>query len=230
MSLIVFDLDGTLVDTAPDLLATLDHILGRHGLPPAPRERIMPCISRGARAMIEEGLKLSGRKVAPKELDRLLEVFLAHYEEHICVESRPFPGLVSTLDTLEAEGWSFAVCTNKRVGMSKLLLDQLGLLNRFRAVLGADSVAKRKPDPAHLLETIEAAGGKPDAALMVGDSAADIAAARAAFVPVIGVPFGYTTKPMAELRPDVIIDSYSQLTPALAARLLETRGGSAAVE
>jgi len=219
--LLVFDLDGTLVDTAPDLMGTLNHVLGTHGLPAAPRDEIMPFISGGARRMIVAGAERAGTRLGEAELDRLFELFLEHYSANICVNSRPFPGTLAAMDRLEAAGWRFAVCTNKRTDTSRLLLSELGIMERFSALLGVDAVERKKPDPAHLLSTIEAAGGDAAACVMIGDSAADIAAAKGAKVPVIGVTFGYSDRPVAELSPDFLLSDYGDLTVELATGLIE---------
>ncbi|WP_026380695.1 HAD-IA family hydrolase [Afifella pfennigii] len=219
-AILVFDLDGTLVDTAPDLMATLNHVLAQQGLPPAPAKEIMPFISGGARRMIAAGAARAGAIVEESQLDRLFELFLEHYGQNICVNSRPFPGVLEALDRLEEAGWGFAVCTNKRTDASRLLLEKLGIAPRFRAVLGVDAVERKKPDPGHLEATVAAAGGEIARAVMIGDSAADIGAARAAGVKVIGVSFGYSDRPIAELSPDDVLHHYRELTVARASALL----------
>ncbi|MBZ8134179.1 HAD-IA family hydrolase [Afifella sp. IM 167] len=226
--LLVFDLDGTLVDTAPDLMGTLNHVLETHGLPAAPAGEIMPFISGGARRMIVAGAARSGSSLEDVELDRLFELFLEHYSQNICVKSRAFPGVLAAMDRLEAAGWRFAVCTNKRTETSRLLLSKLGILERFAALLGVDAVERKKPDPGHLIATVEAAGGETGTTLMIGDSAADIGAAKAANVPVIGVTFGYSDRPVAELAPDFLLSDYAELTVALAERLLARKAHGAA--
>lgn len=214
--LLVFDLDGTLVDTAPDLINALNHVLASQGLPPVPLARARNMIGAGARKLLERGLELDGRTVSVAEVDRLTEDFIAFYSAHIADESRPFDGLVAALDTLEAQGYGFAVCTNKLEGLSKLLLDELKLSSRFRAICGQDTFGVAKPDPAILRQTVARAGGDLARTIMVGDAGPDVGVARRAGIPVIGVTFGYTDVPIAELNPDRLISHFSELPAAVA--------------
>jgi phosphoglycolate phosphatase len=213
---IVFDLDGTLIDTAPDLIDTLNIVFAREGLPPVPYETARALIGGGARAMIVRGLEAEGRTVVPAELERLFQDFLAHYSEHIADRSRPFPGLTDALDALAANGSRLAVCTNKLEHLSVLLLKQLGLAHRFAVICGQDTFGVQKPDPEVLRRTIAAAGGTLRNAIMIGDSLTDIRTARAADVPVIAVDFGYTDRPVSELGPDRIISRFADLPLAVA--------------
>jgi phosphoglycolate phosphatase len=213
---IVFDLDGTLIDTAPDLIDTLNIVFAREGLPPVPYETARTLIGGGARAMIVRGLEAEGRTVVPAELERLFQDFLAHYSEHIADRSRPFPGLTDALDALAANGSRLAVCTNKLEHLSVLLLKQLGLAHRFAVICGQDTFGVQKPDPEVLRRTIAAAGGTLRNAIMIGDSLTDIRTARAADVPVIAVDFGYTDRPLSELGPDRIISRFTDLPLAVA--------------
>lgn len=212
---IVFDLDGTLVDTAPDLVDTLNLVLAGEGLPAIPFAAARPMIGGGARRMIEEGLKAEGRACGPDEIDRLFRYFVAHYAAHIADRSRPFAGLEWALDTLAADGARFAVCTNKLEALSVKLLTELDLEARFDAICGQDTFGIQKPDPEMLRQTVRRAGGTLDRALMVGDSGTDIDTARAAGVPVIAVDFGYTRVPVRDLNPDRIISAYDQLPDAV---------------
>lgn len=213
---IVFDLDGTLIDTAPDLVDTLNVVFGREGLPPVPYETARNLIGGGARMMIARGIEAEGRTVAPAELERLFQDFLAYYSEHIADRSQPFPGLADALDAMAANGWRFAVCTNKLEYLSVLLLKQLGLAHRFAAICGQDTFGVQKPDPEVLRRTIAAAGGTLRNAIMIGDSLTDIRTARAAGIPVIAVDFGYTDRPVSELGPDRIISRFAELPSAVA--------------
>jgi phosphoglycolate phosphatase len=212
---VVFDLDGTLVDTAPDLINALNTVFTREHLPPLRYEHARPLIGGGARRLIENGLKLTGRMVTPADVDRLYAAFVAHYSVHIADHSRPFPGVDDALDRLARDGCRFAVCTNKLERLSRLLLETLGLAGRFSAVCGQDTFGVQKPDPAMLIRTIMAAGGSPDRAVMVGDSGTDVATSRGAGIPVIAVDFGYTDKPVAALSPDRIISHFSELPEAV---------------
>ena len=212
---IVFDLDGTLVETAPDLIAATNHVMGLAGLAPVVAESIRPSISFGARVMIETAFRQQGRTAEPAEIERLLQHFLAYYAEHIAVASHAYPGLVVALEALAAKGAQFAVCTNKQERMSRRLLDALDLSRHFKALAGRDTFPVFKPDPGHLTGVIARAGGDPAHAIMVGDSATDIKTARAAGIPVIGVPFGYTDVPIRELGPDAVIEHYRELAAAV---------------
>lgn len=214
---VVFDLDGTLIDTAPDLVRCTNHVLTSKGLPAVESTVVRAAISHGARAMIHEGLRSHGIEETPAELDRLYRLFLDHYADTIADESRPFPGLLDTLDRLEAQGAKLAVCTNKIEKNSLRLLELLGLRSRFAAIAGFDTFAVSKPHPDHLLLTIDRAGGDRRRAIMVGDSATDIDTAKAANVPVIAVSFGYTPTPVRELGPDAVIDHYDEFEEAMRA-------------
>jgi phosphoglycolate phosphatase len=224
---VVFDLDGTLVDSAPDLVATLNVIFGRTGLPPVPYDAARNMVGGGARAMLARGLKAEGRKLDTAEVDRLVSDFIDYYAAHIADHSRPFPGLDAALDELAAAGCRFAVCTNKLEWLSVRLLDALGLSQRFATVCGADTFGLQKPDPELLRRTIARAGGNPRCAVMVGDSISDIAAARAAGIPVVAVDYGYTETPVEKLGPDRIISALSDL-PRAVLDLLRTGRGVAA--
>ena len=213
--IVVFDLDGTLVDTAPDLINALNFVLDREGLPPVPLQSARNMIGAGARKLLERGLELEGRIMSVGDVDRLTRVFIDYYAAHIADASRPFDGLESALDDLTASGYRFAVCTNKLEWLSKLLLDRLGLSSRFSAICGADTFGVSKPDPAILQQTIARAGGHPAAAVMVGDAGPDIGVARRAGVPVIGVGFGYTDVPIIDLKPDRLIHHMSDLPAAV---------------
>src|ERR1700688_2908159 len=219
---IVFDLDGTLVDTAPDLINALNFVLDREGLAPVPLHAARNLIGAGARRLIERGLELEGRHASPQDIARLTADFIDYYADHIADASRPFEGLESALDDLSSRGFRFAVCTNKLEWLSKRLLDQLGLSARFAAICGADTFGVSKPDPAILQQTIARAGGEISSSIMVGDAGPDIGVARRAGVPVIGVEFGYTDVPIADLKPDLLINHMRDL-PAAVESLMSSR-------
>lgn len=214
---IVFDLDGTLVDTAPDLADTLNVILARSGLPTLAYADAKPLIGFGARRMIENGFAAAGRPAA--DIDGMYEAFIACYADHIADRSRPFPGVETALDKLAQRGCRLAVCTNKLEWLSVRLLRALGLADRFAAICGQDTFAVQKPHPDALLGTIHKAGGEPSRAVMVGDSRVDIAAAKACHIPVVAVDFGYTDVPVEHLGPDRIISDFKELTKNVAALL-----------
>jgi phosphoglycolate phosphatase len=212
---IVFDLDGTLVDTAPDLIKALNFVLDREGLPPVPLASARNMIGAGARRLIERGLEAEGRAAAADDITRLTGDFIDYYAAHIAEDSRPFDGLEAALDDLGKRGYQFAVCTNKLEWLSKRLLDQLGLSARFSAICGADTFGVSKPDPVILQQTVARAGGQLASTVMVGDAGPDIGVARRAGVPVIGVEFGYTDVPIADLKPDLLIGHFRDLPAAV---------------
>ena len=216
---IVFDLDGTLVDTAPDLIDTLNVVFAREGLPPVAYATARDLIGGGARMMIARGIEAEGRALAAGDLERLFAEFIAYYADHIADRSRPFPGVTEALDALAGQGYRFAVCTNKLERLSLLLLQKLGLAERFAAICGQDTFGVQKPDPAVFRRTVAAAGGETQRAIMIGDSLTDIRTARAAEVPIIAVDFGYSERPVSDFAPDRVIGHFSQL-PATIATLL----------
>jgi phosphoglycolate phosphatase len=216
---LVFDLDGTLVDTAPDLIAATNHVLAGIGLPGVSEHELRPLIGHGARFMVEHAMGPDAAKLSDDERKRLLDRFLDYYGNNIAVGSRPFEGTVAALERFKSAGAKLAVCTNKNEKMSKVLLDAVGMGRLFSAVAGRDTFAVFKPHPEHLLGTIRLAGGDRSRAIMVGDSRVDIETAKAAGVPVVAVSFGYTDKPVRELGPDTVIDHYDELEPAIVALL-----------
>ena len=212
---IVFDLDGTLVDTAPDLIGALNHVLVHLGREPLPMGDIRKVVGQGAAAMIERGMALTGGMPANTPPQDLLALFLDHYSAHLSAQSRPFDGVTASLDHLAALGHRMAVCTNKPATLAKRLINDLALGRYFDVILGGDSLAVRKPDPTHLIETIRQAGGHPDYAMMVGDSPPDIGAAKAANVPAIAVSFGYSLVAAVDLGADRLIHHFNQLPTAV---------------
>ena len=213
---VVFDLDGTLIDSAPDLAEALNRVLAENGLPPATEASVRHMVGEGAGPMLARGFSAAGRPVGDPPPESLRRRFLAHYADCLADSTRPWPGVERALEALAAAGRRLAVCTNKPEAMSRDVLEKLGLARFFPVVLGGDSLAVRKPDPGHLVETIRRAGGAPGAAAMVGDSMADVAAARGAGVPVVAVTFGYTRTPPRDLGADALIDGFDELIPALA--------------
>jgi phosphoglycolate phosphatase len=216
---IVFDLDGTLVDTHPDLIGTLSWLLEDEGLHPVDLNEAKSLIGHGMKPMIEKALRLQGRGKEAAEVERVYGRYVEAYEKRIARDSRPFPGILAALDRLAGEGMVLAVCTNKIQRLAKLLLDELDMTRRFAFISGADTYPVRKPDPGHLLMTIRDAGGDAVRAVMVGDAEPDIRAGQAAGVPVVGFAGGYTAIPLEQLNPDVIIGHYDEL-PGAVARLL----------
>ncbi len=213
-STIVFDLDGTLVDTAPDLVRALNDTLAEAGRPLAPSEAVRAFVGHGARAMIERAAAHMGEPLEEAAVPALVDRFIIHYRADIARLSRPFPHAIEAMDALQAAGARLAVCTNKRTDLSIQLLEALGLAGRFGAIVGSDAVQARKPDPGHFLETVARAGGDPQRALMVGDTIADVEAARGAGAPCILVAFGYTPVAATALGADLIIESFAELPQA----------------
>jgi len=222
--LIVFDLDGTLVDSAPDLIDALNVILGREGLAPVPLEQGRTFVGKGGRVMLRRGLAAHGRQVTDARLDELFAAFLAYYNEHLTEKTRFYPGAEAALDRLEATGFAFAICTNKLEHSSRKLIEELGATARFKAICGQDTFPVSKPNGAMLHRTIDKAGGDAATAIMVGDTETDILTARDARVPVIAVDFGYATEPVATLGPDRVISHFDELDAAVGA----LRGATAA--
>ncbi|MDP2212319.1 HAD-IA family hydrolase [Phenylobacterium sp.] len=211
---LAFDLDGTLVDTAPDLVGTLNVILQEEGHAPLPLAEARPFIGKGARWLLQRGFTEAGAPISDDAMGGLFERFIVRYNAHIADESAPFPGMVETLGALREAGARLVVCTNKRTDLSTNLLDALKLSSLFEAIVGADAAPAQKPDRRHLETAIARAGGRPDRAVMIGDAAPDAGAARAAGVPLVLVSFGYTEVPVADLGADILIDHYGELPGA----------------
>ena len=215
-SLLVFDLDGTLIDTAGDLTNALNAVLGEEGLAPVAAADARTMIGAGALALVKRGFAANGRAIPPEQEEHLFERFLFHYRRHIADESRLFPGAAESLDRFAAAGWLLAVCTNKLESLSIQLFNTLGLTRRFATIVGPDTFGVRKPDPKILFSTIDQAGGHPLKSVMVGDSKTDIDTAKAAGIPVVAVDFGYTDTPVRELGADRVISHYDALWDAVA--------------
>ena len=212
---LVFDLDGTLVDTAPDLVRALNAVLTSEGLAPVALETALGMVGNGGRGLIQTAFIADGRPLGATDLDRLTAVFTDHYAAHIADDSKAYAGVEAALDHFAAEGWLLAVCTNKFETLARPLLETLGLARRFAAIVGQGTLEWRKPDPRTLTETIRLAGGTPERAVMVGDSRVDIETARAAGVPVVAVTFGYSAVPVAEFAPDRLIRDFDSLWDAV---------------
>jgi phosphoglycolate phosphatase len=221
-----FDLDGTLIDSAPDLLGTLNVVLGEAGLAPVSAAEANGLFGGGARVLIERGLALHRVRLSPAAVDKMFEDFLAHYEQHLADQSRPFPGAIEALDALAATGGRLVIVTNKLERFAVKLMQELGLAERFALIAGADTFAARKPDPAHLLGAIAKVGGRSTQAVMIGDSETDVTAARRANVPVVAVTWGYSAVPARELAADRVVERFADV-PQAAQALLATVGARA---
>jgi phosphoglycolate phosphatase len=215
--IVVFDLDGTLAETGDDIVATLNHIMRREGLEPVTMDQGRDLIGAGAKVLLQRGFTLRGVPLPEDRLSVLFKDFLDHYEAHIVDHTYLFDGVIEALDALRDDGFCLAVCTNKIERHSVKLLDIMGVGDRFATIAGRDTFAFFKPDPRHLTETIRVAGGDPKRAVMVGDSRTDIDTAKAAGIPSIAVPFGYTDTPVDQLGPTRIINHFNELKAAVQA-------------
>lgn len=214
---VIFDLDGTLIDSAPDLTGALNATMATLGLAPIPEDEVRHMVGHGARKLIERGLEAHAVPKSAAEVDDLVEVFIRYYAGHVADRSVVFPGVVATLNWLRARGVRLGVCTNKPEALARQVLIALELDGFFpaKAILGGDSLPVKKPDGRHLIATVEALEGDLTRTVMVGDSSADLRAARDADVPVVLVSFGYTPVPAHELKPDAVIDHFADLTKVM---------------
>ena len=212
---LAFDLDGTLVETAPDLIGTLNRMLAARDIPQMPVEAAQHLVGHGALALLRHGFQEAGATWDEAEAPALLQIFLDDYLEHIADHSRPYEGVVETLDRLAARGALLCVATNKRTDLSVALIEALGLTRHFAVVCGPDRVSARKPDGAHIREAVQQAGGDPARAIMVGDGAPDVQAAKSAGVPCVVVTFGYTPIPAGDLGGDVLVDHFEDVEEAI---------------
>lgn len=224
--LVVFDLDGTLIDTAPDLMASLNHVMDLNGLGHVAFQDMTWLVGQGARVMIERAWAHHGHPSSPEQLDTAFAAFLRHYSAGMPGHSAPYPGLIAAMDRLESAGMRLAVCTNKTEVLALRLLDSLELTSRFAAITGGDTFKVKKPHGDHILGTIARAGGSATNAVMIGDSINDILAAQNARVPAIAVPFGYSDKPVAEFNPDIIIAHFDELSVDMVEKLIASNAHS----
>ena len=218
--LLVFDLDGTLANTAGDLMGTLNFILAQNGIAALPVEKAHSLLGAGARALLRRGFAAQGETLSDARVEILFNQFIDHYSANIAIHSHLFPGVNAALDRFSQHNFRFAVCTNKVEALAVKLLNALNVAQRFDAICGQDSAiidgrTVQKPDPRALVHTINMAGGVPGRAIMIGDSRTDIDTAHAAGIPVIAVDFGYTDVPVAQLGPDVVISHFDQLWDAV---------------
>ncbi|MDF2367821.1 phosphoglycolate phosphatase [Sneathiella sp.] len=212
---VIFDLDGTLVDTAPDLHDALNHTLARAGRDTMDIEHVQGLIGHGARALLQKGLTATGGMPENERFEELVAIFFAYYKEHLSDNSKPFDGVVDALEALRAEGAKLGVCTNKSIGFAEPLLNELDLTRHFTVITGGDSFSVKKPDAGHITGTLDLMGHNGGRAFMIGDSINDIMAARNAGIPSVAVTFGYTETPVQELGPDHIIDHFNELVPLI---------------
>jgi phosphoglycolate phosphatase len=216
---IVFDLDGTLVDTAPDLLASLNAVLTKAGHRTVEPSQLRHLVGHGVRFLFERAFAETGTAVPHDRLEELGDRFIDYYRAHIAAGSHPFPGVPETLAKLTREGYRLGVCTNKPHDLTERLLEELDLAKYFAAVFGAGRAPYNKPDPRHVLDVVHALKGARERAIMIGDSPVDVAAARAAGIPVVAMSYGYTPVPVAELGADAVTGDFTEI-PALVSNLL----------
>ena len=213
---IVYDLDGTLANTAPDLLATLNHALTVGGYKAVDPDRIHHLVGKGARVMLGRGLEEQGITLSESEMDRLFDIFIEHYLEHMTDhDSAPYPGVMDVLQHYSQQGALQAICTNKNARGAMKLSNLVGFTPFMASITSGDLFTFKKPDGRHIIETVKMAGGDPSHAIMVGDSDNDILAAKDAGIPSVAVSFGYTAIPPAELGADAVIDHFSDLPAAV---------------
>jgi phosphoglycolate phosphatase len=218
---LIFDLDGTLVDTAPDLLGAMNAVLTQQGRKPVDPETLRHMVGFGAASLIRQAMAATGPVVAEDRLPALVDDFIVHYREHLADSSMPFPGVVETLASLKARGTKMGVLTNKPHELTLPLLTALGLSKFFGAIHGAGRYSYNKPDPRVFHHVVEELAGDPNApAVMIGDSATDVATARAARAPILLLSYGYTPEPAATLGADAVTDDFSQI-PALVGHLAQ---------
>jgi phosphoglycolate phosphatase len=212
---VVFDLDGTLVDTAPDLTRATNYVLACRGRRPVSASDVRSHVSLGARSLIRKGFAATGESPSEEEVEELFKLFLSYYADHIAIDSRLFPGSKEVLDLCRGKGMKLAICTNKPEALSRMLVESLGLKGYFDAIVGMDTIKVAKPDPKIYGETLRRLDINGGRTVMIGDSETDVLTARAAGVPVIGVTFGYTPKPVAHFAPDYLADTYDELMPLI---------------
>lgn len=214
LSAVIFDLDGTLVDTAPDLHAATNHVLATLKRRPISMEQVRAFVGHGARALIARGCEATGDPVDPRAVETLYQEFVIYYAANIAANSQPYPGVVNLLKQCQDNGLALGVCTNKLESLSNQLLTALNMKSFFGAVVGPDTIGISKPDPRPYLETLMRLD-RPGASILIGDSETDIRTGQNAKVPVIAVSFGYTAQHVRAFNPTHIIDHFDEAWPIL---------------
>lgn len=215
LSAVIFDLDGTLVDTAPDLHAATNHVLATLKRPPITMEQVRAFVGHGARTLIARGCEATGAAVDQRTIETLYQEFILYYAANIAANSRPYPGVIALIEQCLDKGLALGVCTNKLESLSNQLLTALDMRKYFAAVVGPDTIGVSKPDPRPYFETLSRLGRGAASSLMIGDSETDIRTGQNAKVPVIAVSFGYTSRPVATFNPTHVIDHYDEAWPIL---------------
>jgi phosphoglycolate phosphatase len=212
---VVFDLDGTLIDSVGDIVGAANRLLAEEGRAPVTLDAGRAMVGEGAAALVERAFAATGPAPTPEALTGLVERYRAIYERHPIDYTTVFPGVVETLVELAEGGAILGVCTNKPHDISLVVLAELGLAGHFSAALGGDALAVKKPDPAHFTAVIDAMAANSRPAIHVGDSPTDVALARNAGVPVVAVSYGYSRVPPSDLGADALIDDFAELGPAI---------------
>ncbi len=210
-SVILFDLDGTLIDSAPDIRFALNDVLRQASLPTITLEQTRSFIGDGATRLVQRAFTAVGVPLHASALTLYRDRYLRAYDARLAVETKPYPNVPQTLRALRWAGWRLAVCTNKPHAATTSVLQCLGLDSYFETASGGDSFAVRKPDPDHLLSTLAVLDATADQAIMVGDSENDVAAARAADIPVVVMSYGYHRGPLEEMAADLLLDDFATL-------------------
>ncbi len=213
MALVIFDLDGTLVDSVDDLCNAVNAARGYMGLPPLPHDLVASYVGNGAPVLIRRAM---GPEASEQQVEEALSFFLSYYREHMLDHTRPYPGVVETLEALHQLGVKMAVLTNKPQRFSRDMCAGLGLAQYFFQIYGGNSFEQKKPDPVGIRTLIAEAGARPRDTWMVGDSATDVLTARNAGVRSVGVTYGISPHTLKETPPDHLIHSLTEL-PALLA-------------
>ena len=216
---VIFDLDGTLVDTAPDLWRATNHVLAQAGRGEITLDQVRAYVGFGARKLIARGFAATGDLPDDRDIEPLYEKFVAYYGANIAAGSTPFPGCLALLQRLKAEGFRLGICTNKLEALSVKLIKTLGLGAYFDAIVGPDTIGIAKPDPAPYREALRRMGAEKARSVLVGDSETDVLTARAAGVPVIGVTFGYTAEPIQTFKPDALVSDFAEAYEPIRAAL-----------
>ena len=212
---LIFDLDGTLANTAPDLVGTLNRIVEPHDLPPVSVDDVGQIVGHGAKAMIAKAFNLRSRRLSPELHENLFNAFIEDYTANIARETHLFEGALDALENLRSSDYRFAVCTNKLESLARILLQELEVTHWFSSITGGDTFSFRKPDARHLEETVKLMDGNLGSAIMIGDSTTDISAARNAGIASVAVTFGYSDQPVHMLGATAIIDHFNQLPNAI---------------
>ena len=216
---VVWDLDGTLIDSAADLCRSLNRVLGELGHTSLDVQAVRPMIGNGVPKLVERAFKAVGRKLSATDLDVVVAIFMAHYSANPTAHTRLYPGVTEALETLAAAGVKQGLCTNKPEGVTRSILRQVKVDQYFSAVVGGDTTAARKPDPMPLQACIDTMGAAADRTIMIGDSAVDVGSARAVGIPIGLVAHGYRHTDLASIDADFVVEDIASVTEILATQI-----------